>query len=72
MAQAKRDENSVPTLLGVSNVDSTTPVTIFADPTTHRLLVDLPSGSGDVTGPGSSTDNAVARFDGTTGKTIQN
>ena len=30
------------------------------------------NGNGDVTGPGSSTDNALARFDGTTGKTIQN
>lgn len=30
------------------------------------------SGSGDVTGPASSTDNAVARFDLTTGKIIQN
>ena len=30
------------------------------------------SGGGDVTGPGSSTDNAVARFDSTTGKIIQN
>lgn len=30
------------------------------------------SGSGDVTGPGSATDNAIARFDGTTGKAIQN
>lgn len=29
-------------------------------------------GSGDVTGPASSTDNALSRFDGTTGKTIQN
>ena len=29
-------------------------------------------GSGDVVGPGSSTDNAVVRFDGTTGKLIQN
>lgn len=29
-------------------------------------------GDGDVIGPASSTDNAVARFDGTTGKTIQN
>lgn len=29
-------------------------------------------GSGDVVGPGSSTDNAVARFDGTTGKLLQN
>jgi len=28
--------------------------------------------SGDVSGPGSSTDNAIARFDGTTGKLIQN
>lgn len=29
-------------------------------------------GSGNVVGPGSSTDNALARFDGTTGKIIQN
>jgi hypothetical protein len=27
---------------------------------------------GDVSGPSSSTDNAIARFDGTTGKVIQN
>lgn len=30
------------------------------------------SGSGDTTGAASSTDNAIVRFDGTTGKTIQN
>lgn len=30
------------------------------------------NGAGDVTGPGSSTDNALVRFDGTTGKLIQN
>lgn len=29
-------------------------------------------GSGDVVGPASATDNAIARFDGTTGKGIQN
>jgi hypothetical protein len=28
--------------------------------------------TGDVTGPASSTDNAIARFDGTGGKTLQN
>jgi hypothetical protein len=28
--------------------------------------------TGDVVGPGSSTDNAISRFDGTTGKLIQN
>lgn len=30
------------------------------------------SGTGDVVGPASSTDNALARFDGTTGKLLQN
>jgi hypothetical protein len=30
------------------------------------------SGTGDVLGPASSTDNALTRFDGTTGKLIQN
>lgn len=29
-------------------------------------------GAGDVVGPGSSTDNAIARFDSTTGKQLQN
>ena len=39
MGEAKRDANQVPTLLGVSNADGTTPVTIYVDPTTHRMLV---------------------------------
>lgn len=30
------------------------------------------AGSGDVVGPASSTDNAIVRFDGTTGKLVQN
>lgn len=30
-----------------------------------------PTGSGDVVGPASATDNAIARYDGTTGKLIQ-
>lgn len=30
------------------------------------------SGTGDVVGPASSTDNAIARFDGTTGDLLQN
>ncbi len=73
MAEAKRDDNFVTTLLAVSSVDGVTPVTLYANPTTHRLLVDLAgSGTGDVVGPASATDNAVARFDATTGKLIQN
>jgi hypothetical protein len=31
-----------------------------------------PAAAGDVSGPASSTDNAIARFDSTTGKIIQN
>lgn len=30
------------------------------------------AGSGDVVGPGSATDNAITRFDSTTGKLVQN
>lgn len=57
---------------------------LFAGPTsgagavpTFRALTTadipaLPYGGGDVVGPISSTDNAIARFDGTTGKLIQN
>lgn len=48
MAQAKRDDNYIPTLLGVSNVDGETPVVLYADPTTHRLLVSLSSSIDDL------------------------
>lgn len=36
------------------------------------LLASAAGASGDVVGPASSTDNAIARFDLTTGKLIQN
>lgn len=68
MGDAKRDNNYIPTLLAVSNVDGITPVVLYADPTTHRLLVSI---SGGVTGPASSTDNAIVRWDGTGGGTLQ-
>lgn len=40
---------------------------------TTQDIADLATvaGSGDVTGPASSTDNTLPRFNGTTGKTIQ-
>jgi len=31
-----------------------------------------PAGAGDVSGPASATDNAITRYDGTTGKIVQN
>lgn len=45
MADAKRDSNYVPTLLAVSNADGVTPVVLWADPTTHRLLVSSAPGA---------------------------
>lgn len=43
MAEAKRDGNFVTTLLGVSSSDGVTPVVLWADETTHRLLVSATS-----------------------------
>jgi len=43
------------------------------NPFTHKLdLVGSGTGGGDVNGPGSSTDNAVVRWDGVSGTLIQN
>ncbi len=40
--------------------------------TFHDGVWGAEAGSGDASGPSSSTDNALARFDGTTGKLLQN
>jgi hypothetical protein len=45
---------------------------ISYDNSTGVITNSLPSLGGDVVGPSSATDNAVARFDTTTGKLIQN
>ncbi len=65
---ASRDQNNVPTLLGASSTDGKSPVKVYADPSTHRLLVDATAG---VVGPLSSTDGAIALWDGITGLTIK-
>lgn len=50
-----------------------TGIAITTDASTDSITVTATGGgSGDVVGPASSTDNAIARFDGTTGKLIQN
>jgi hypothetical protein len=57
--------------VGTSSVDGT-PVLPYVDPTTHRLLVDIPGGgTGDVSGPDSAVDGNIASFDTTTGKLIK-
>lgn len=60
MAQAYRDENYVPTLIAVSNADGQTPVRLWADPITHRLLVDVSGGT-----IGTFVDNEIVTGSGT-------
>jgi hypothetical protein len=71
MTNAIRDENFVTVALGVSSTDSTVTLPFKIDSATGRLLTNSASGSGDVVGPASSTDNAVVRFNGATGVLIQ-
>ncbi len=47
-------------------------VRVNAGATGFELATVAGGGSGDVVGPGSATDNALARFDATTGKLVQN
>lgn len=56
-----------PAFANITSADGS--VTITEGP--NSLDLSAPD-TGNVTGPGSSTDNAIARFDGTTGKIIQN
>ena len=39
MAEAKRDSNRVPTLIGVSSLDLSTPTNVAVDPNTGEVLV---------------------------------
>ena len=62
MDNASRDKNFVTTLLGVSNVDGVTPIKVYADETTHRLLVDQTG-----TAPGTVTAVSVVTANGVSG-----
>lgn len=73
--------NEVDWAVATDVTDAGTPATgdkllIFEDGVGLRKIDwdDLPSGggSGDVVGPASATDNAIVRYDSTTGKLIQN
>lgn len=67
MSNAKRDQNSVPTLLGVSSVDGVTPTLIAVNPSTGRVLVDLAGAGGGITSINADTTVAQTLSTGTTG-----
>lgn len=65
------DPDGVQTINGAANYvlyNQYQIVTVYCDGSNWQIK----SSGGDVVGPGSSTDNALVRFDGTTGKLIQN
>lgn len=64
MPNASRDENGVPTLLGASTTDGKTPVRVYADPDTHRLLVQGEAGATGPAGPTGPTGPAAAGASG--------
>lgn len=59
-------------LIGLQDVTVTSPVSGQSLSWNGTAWVNSSGGAGDVTGAASSTDNAITRFDGTTGKVIQN
>jgi len=62
-------------LSGLGDVAITSPANgqnLTYNSSTGKWQNSTAAGAGDVTGPASSTDNALVRFDGTTGKLIQN
>jgi hypothetical protein len=59
-------------LVALSDVVVTSPTTGQSLAYNGTNWVNSNAGAGDVTGAASSTDNAITRFDGTTGKAIQN
>lgn len=58
-------------LLTVNSALNYETLVVADDDIPNKKYCDDNFGSGDVSGPGSSTDNYVVRFDGTTGKIIQ-
>jgi len=73
MAQAPRDNNRIPTVLGTSSADGTTPITLWADPSTHAILSSDAETGSDLSGDIGARDNngepvimAVSSADGVT------
>lgn len=73
MANAKRDENNIPTLLAVDEADGTTIVRVGVNPTNHGLEIDDNTTGNDFGTPNAKRDEnnvpalmAVSSADGVT------
>ena len=66
-----RDSNRVTVLAGVTDDSNQYVKQLKIDPTTGRALISA-TVEGVLNAPTSSTDNAIARFDGTGGTAVQN
>lgn len=54
MTNAKRDNNMVPAITGLSDADGITILRVYADPNTHGLIID-----DNTTGSGPARNDAV-------------
>ena len=67
MANASRDNNNIPTMMGVLNTDGTTPTLIKIDPTTHVLdISDGTTGSdlgADIIERDDNSESTIAATD---------
>lgn len=73
MAEAKRDDNLVITVMGVLNTDGATPTRLQANPTTHGILISDGTSGTDFGSDNAARDNsgypvllAVSNSDGST------
>lgn len=62
--RARLDVNTFPSLLAVSNADGATPVTLWADPTTHGLITNVSLSGVSIPATGLTTALAVQIVDG--------
>lgn len=62
--RARYDVNLIPSLVAVSNADGTTPVSVWADPTTHALVSTATLGGTAVPAAGLTSAAAVQIVDG--------
>lgn len=73
MANAPRDDNRIPVMMGLLSTDGSTPTPVRVDPTTHLMGYNDGTTGSDLTGDNAIRDDnrivtlvAVSKTDGTT------